>query len=266
MAFKFHINPQTGNPNRCSAQEGNCPFGGQEEHYSSKDEARKAYEVRMGEGLKKSLQLVPHEHEENRKSPNGHSFSAITNQPNGSRIQTINGQLVIIGKQDSTGSHKVFLTDSPIGWVSYDGAKKRWETTYPNSLGGRPRKSSVDAIADLMKRAAPRQPTPKGPAKGYDPGESSELDPYGDFPDNKSMTLGRLRQLSSGDLARVYNRLELSQHSASYSSEIQSDAAARRRVESVLKERGLRMEIATYGKLEPGQDYGSANSYRLAQA
>jgi hypothetical protein len=37
---RYHINPETGNPNECSAQQGNCPFGSDEAHYPSKVEAR----------------------------------------------------------------------------------------------------------------------------------------------------------------------------------------------------------------------------------
>lgn len=41
---KYHINPKTGNPGLCKAKD-NCPFGGADEHYSSKDVARAAYEA-----------------------------------------------------------------------------------------------------------------------------------------------------------------------------------------------------------------------------
>jgi hypothetical protein len=44
MSDKFHINPSTGNPNKCSAKSGNCPFGGDSEHFESKDEARLNFE------------------------------------------------------------------------------------------------------------------------------------------------------------------------------------------------------------------------------
>lgn len=44
---KFHINPGTGNPGSCSAQAGNCPFGNDDEHYTSEEAARAAYEKQM---------------------------------------------------------------------------------------------------------------------------------------------------------------------------------------------------------------------------
>ena len=45
--MSFHINPATGEPGKCSAVVKSCPFGGESEHYESKDAARKAYETSM---------------------------------------------------------------------------------------------------------------------------------------------------------------------------------------------------------------------------
>ena len=264
----FHINPQTGNPNQCRAQKGNCPFGGAADHYESKAEARQAYEAKMGSGAKPSLQMVSHDKPEDMTTGKGNTYSKVTEQPNGSLVQTVNGHTIIIGKKDSSGAHKIFLSEEPIGWVEYDRAKKRWEITYPDSLSARPQKFPVDAMAALIKKRvpAPRKPsTEPTMAKGYNPGEQSELNYYDDFPTNKTMTVGRLRRLSNADLVRLYNRLEFSQHSAHYSSEIQSDEAARKRVEAVLAERGERLEVGRYGTLQPGEDHASANSYRLVE-
>lgn len=44
---KYHINPATGDPGRCMARSGHCPFGGDETHYSTKAEAREAYSIEM---------------------------------------------------------------------------------------------------------------------------------------------------------------------------------------------------------------------------
>jgi len=44
---KFHVNPKTGNPGACSASEDKCPFGDANEHYSSADAARAAYEAKQ---------------------------------------------------------------------------------------------------------------------------------------------------------------------------------------------------------------------------
>jgi len=41
---KYHVNPKTGNPGRCSASEGNCPFGEDAIHYDSVEAAREGFE------------------------------------------------------------------------------------------------------------------------------------------------------------------------------------------------------------------------------
>lgn len=41
---KYHVNPETGNAGPCSAKV-QCPFGGDEAHYDTPDDARKAYEA-----------------------------------------------------------------------------------------------------------------------------------------------------------------------------------------------------------------------------
>lgn len=41
---KFHVNPATGEAGECSAKNGNCPFGGEDSHYTSKEAARASYE------------------------------------------------------------------------------------------------------------------------------------------------------------------------------------------------------------------------------
>jgi hypothetical protein len=46
---KYHINGR-GEPGKCSAQKGGCPFGGEGQHYSTSDDARKAYETVMSSG------------------------------------------------------------------------------------------------------------------------------------------------------------------------------------------------------------------------
>lgn len=47
---RFHINPETGNPNKCEAMV-RCPFGDLDsDHFDSKDDARRAYEKGEIEG------------------------------------------------------------------------------------------------------------------------------------------------------------------------------------------------------------------------
>jgi hypothetical protein len=54
----YHINPIGGDVGKCSAQEGNCPFGNQDKHYETPEEARKAYET-QAEELEDSGQVWP---------------------------------------------------------------------------------------------------------------------------------------------------------------------------------------------------------------
>ncbi len=44
---KYHVNPKTGEPGLCGAQANNCPFGGGDVHYPTKEAARSAYEKTM---------------------------------------------------------------------------------------------------------------------------------------------------------------------------------------------------------------------------
>lgn len=46
---KYHISPETGNPNQCTAKPGNCRYGADTEHHSSKEAARDAYEKAQSE-------------------------------------------------------------------------------------------------------------------------------------------------------------------------------------------------------------------------
>ncbi len=41
---KYHINAETGDVGPCRAEKGNCPFGGENEHYNTAEGARSAYE------------------------------------------------------------------------------------------------------------------------------------------------------------------------------------------------------------------------------
>jgi len=46
----YHINPQTGNPGKCSAKPGNCPYGAAGEHFETKSAAQQEYEFLMSHG------------------------------------------------------------------------------------------------------------------------------------------------------------------------------------------------------------------------
>lgn len=58
MAQKFHINSK-GEPGRCSAQHGGCPFGSESEHYATKESASLAYEQSMNDGVLPKLTKAP---------------------------------------------------------------------------------------------------------------------------------------------------------------------------------------------------------------
>ena len=44
MAVRYHVNPETGNPNVCRAKL-KCPYGGDSLHYDSKEAARASFEL-----------------------------------------------------------------------------------------------------------------------------------------------------------------------------------------------------------------------------
>jgi len=46
---KYHVNPETGNPGKCRASDGNCPFGSEDQHYPTHADAQFAYEDQMKE-------------------------------------------------------------------------------------------------------------------------------------------------------------------------------------------------------------------------
>lgn len=51
---KFHVNGNTGSPGRCSASKGRCPFGGENEHFGTQEEAAQHFEKEMqGQVLQK---------------------------------------------------------------------------------------------------------------------------------------------------------------------------------------------------------------------
>lgn len=69
--MSYHLSPGDGNPRRCQAREGNCPYGEDEPHYPSMSAAREGYEQRqpssfpapqaltIGKALKRNLILTP---------------------------------------------------------------------------------------------------------------------------------------------------------------------------------------------------------------
>lgn len=58
MAEKFHINSK-GEPGKCSAQHEGCPFGGENDHYVTKEGASAAFERSMAGGVLATLVKAP---------------------------------------------------------------------------------------------------------------------------------------------------------------------------------------------------------------
>lgn len=56
LSRTYHVNPDSGQVSRCKARVA-CPFGGDQSHYPSPEEARKAYEVMAGDVVRKHSQL-----------------------------------------------------------------------------------------------------------------------------------------------------------------------------------------------------------------
>jgi len=50
---KFHVNPATGEPGQCKAENGGCPFGSVSDHFDSPAAAREGYEQEMQAGEKR---------------------------------------------------------------------------------------------------------------------------------------------------------------------------------------------------------------------
>ncbi len=70
---KYHINLESGEPGPCSADKGNCPFGGDELHFTSEDAARQAYELIAAAEKAKTLQAWKKKPRTAAKSNNSYS-------------------------------------------------------------------------------------------------------------------------------------------------------------------------------------------------
>lgn len=148
---KFHIN-HAGNPGPCRAQPGNCPFGFERDHYTSKEDAREIYEAQqellaqIGIGAK-------------------HELSAATQTALTADLQPLEQQPAWILKQTSQLQQELFgvtpqviaTVDSPLGPLAVV-----WEeaTVDPNDI--------VSEVEDgyLMSRIAYRT-LDRGELVGY---------------------------------------------------------------------------------------------------
>jgi hypothetical protein len=151
-----------------------------------------------------------------------------------------------------------------IGFVNKNPKTRKWESLTVGGSPGRGENNFTDPLATLIKKAkpAPRKPAAPTTPKGYEP-RVSELDSYSDFQQPKDATVSKLRRMTSEDIARIYTNFEYWIHTSTYSSEIDSGQAAQRRMEKVLAERGKQVEVSTWGRLQPGNDFSDPNSYRV---
>lgn len=69
MSARYHVNPDTGNPNKCSAVK-QCPFGGEESHFETKAEASANYESKQDSQNATSMK-------KEKKSANPHDFATL---------------------------------------------------------------------------------------------------------------------------------------------------------------------------------------------
>lgn len=80
MSDRFHVNPETGNPNKCTAKKA-CPFGGDDKHYFSKEAAHAAFEKEQGSQVQslskpsKTLKDLPAYAQSLPDLPSGQSFA-----------------------------------------------------------------------------------------------------------------------------------------------------------------------------------------------
>lgn len=56
--IKYHINPETGEPGKCTAKEGNCLYGESSPHFSTPEDARTAYEAAQGGAFLSTKQKI----------------------------------------------------------------------------------------------------------------------------------------------------------------------------------------------------------------
>lgn len=77
----WHLSDKTGKPERCEAEHGGCPYGGDmDSHYRTEEEAQKAYEAKNQEefGLFQTLSSAQGTHEGMKKSEKSQKMRAET--------------------------------------------------------------------------------------------------------------------------------------------------------------------------------------------
>lgn len=151
MSKKYHFNTKTGNPNICRAEK-NCPFGGPEVHYATKEEARKGYEQRQSGSFPKPETKT----RESGEATLWTEVSDYTNAPIGTVIEFA----------DRTR----FIKTNPVTWeTSAHGglALENYEIgSYPNRKGISPGSRVVKEDEPAEKSAPAASPTKQERPKG----------------------------------------------------------------------------------------------------
>lgn len=113
---QYHINPNTGNPNKCTASVRGCPYGGSSDHFFSKEEARQAYETKMNAitvDLKVAQDEIAKKREEKQRAAlegNGLKMNPYATE-NGDRFLDENGDLWETGfSTERNGVKEVYIS------------------------------------------------------------------------------------------------------------------------------------------------------------
>jgi len=135
---KFHVNAN-GEAGACSAVKGNCPFGGESEHFTSADAARQDYEAKQGSGLgstsKKSGKAEPPKTKEE-------FFNGLANVPSVADSKIVAGPRVA----DNEGY---------MGGRRYIGAKAKENNGYT------PQREASEGLKEMVRQAKAAGELPK---------------------------------------------------------------------------------------------------------
>lgn len=94
---KFHIS-RSGKPAQCNARKENCPFGGDEQHYDSKQDAQRAVEENLE---KKHMNLLSSSRGENKKTQSKNDYSLAKSE---SGEREVEPEKVMIVYRDYVGN------------------------------------------------------------------------------------------------------------------------------------------------------------------
>lgn len=128
IVAKFHINPEKG-PRPCSAQDGQCPYGSDAPHFSSKAEAQEAFERALSAEIKPlgSLKRISRRELESRKKSFAKDFESMdySDVENFANLSKENHRIIdTLINERSEESYKRFLKLEKINPAYNDSAEK----------------------------------------------------------------------------------------------------------------------------------------------